>query len=542
MAPVTITSETVVFQPTDRHRPPAARHSRQRRVVQGTAACRGCRSSSPNAWPRRRWRSRSPMSIATSSTGRETIDGVRATSSRSSRATANASLFAAARGLRWTASGWLACPRRRPDCAARSSRPSRPTSSRTTRDGVLAAGALGCAADVRRGGDRTPIHRVLVVERHEINPPDFVARRAGAYASDRRDAARHARGLSLPEAHARSDRGRSARLRPAAARAGAGGPRRPRPHARVRRHRRSEHLGAAAVCRSQLRRFQPVRHAARSSTRSSAAPTDSWRSRRRRSAARAGSSAGARSPSPRRTTIARSNTGASSTTRTSSSGRRRPRSGCCGRLTPRVSFRFGYEWDYTQLAAGDADRAEASSFPPNQVVHAVALGLDLQRGGLEGVRLVESGAADRLAAVGRARHRGLPVAEDATSSDTASASRAPRVLRPGVTTRVEAAVMGGGNLDRFSRYTFGTFDNRLRGYPSALIRYDRGAVLRTAVAWAAGQSGAARWVCRYRGGARSRVRPRPAQLHGLRCRRGSAGAVRHTAGGRVGLRLPRRQY
>ena len=35
--------------------------------------------------------------------------------------------------------------------------------------------------------------------------------------------------------------------------------------------------------------------------------------------------------------------------------------------------------------------------------------------------------------------------------------------------------MSGHDLDRFSRYSFGTFDNRLRGYPSALIRYDRGA-------------------------------------------------------------------
>ena len=45
--------------------------------------------------------------------------------------------------------------------------------------------------------------------------------------------------------------------------------------------------------------------------------------------------------------------------------------------------------------------------------------------------------------------------------------------------------MSGRDLDRFSRYTFGTFDNRLRGYPSALIRYDRGGVVRTALAWGA---------------------------------------------------------
>ena len=44
--------------------------------------------------------------------------------------------------------------------------------------------------------------------------------------------------------------------------------------------------------------------------------------------------------------------------------------------------------------------------------------------------------------------------------------------------------MGGHDLDRFSRYSFGTFDNRLRGYPGALIRYDRGAVIRGAAGWA----------------------------------------------------------
>ena len=47
--------------------------------------------------------------------------------------------------------------------------------------------------------------------------------------------------------------------------------------------------------------------------------------------------------------------------------------------------------------------------------------------------------------------------------------------------------MTGRDLDRFSRYTFGSFDNRLRGYPSALIRYDRGAVVRGSAAWSAGR-------------------------------------------------------
>ena len=54
---------------------------------------------------------------------------------------------------------------------------------------------------------------------------------------------------------------------------------------------------------------------------------------------------------------------------------------------------------------------------------------------------------------------------------------------PTLVTRLDAAVMGGKDLDRFSRYTFGTFDNRLRGYPAAFVRYDRGLVVRSALAW-----------------------------------------------------------
>jgi hypothetical protein len=47
--------------------------------------------------------------------------------------------------------------------------------------------------------------------------------------------------------------------------------------------------------------------------------------------------------------------------------------------------------------------------------------------------------------------------------------------------------MDGHDLDRFSRYSFGTFDNRLRGYPSALIRYGKGGVARGSLAWATGR-------------------------------------------------------
>ena len=53
--------------------------------------------------------------------------------------------------------------------------------------------------------------------------------------------------------------------------------------------------------------------------------------------------------------------------------------------------------------------------------------------------------------------------------------------------RGEVTLTGGHDLDRFSQYSFGTFDNRLHGYPSALIRYDRGATLRSSLAWSPGR-------------------------------------------------------
>lgn len=56
-------------------------------------------------------------------------------------------------------------------------------------------------------------------------------------------------------------------------------------------------------------------------------------------------------------------------------------------------------------------------------------------------------------------------------------------LRPSLSSRLEMAWMGGRDLDRFSRYGFDAFENPLHGYPTSSIRYDRGAVVRTATAW-----------------------------------------------------------
>jgi DNA polymerase len=53
------------------------------------------------------------------------------------------------------------------------------------------------------------------------------------------------------------------------------------------------------------------------------------------------------------------------------------------------------------------------------------------------------------------------------------------VLSPQGVLRIEGAWVDGRGLDRFSRFNFDAVDNRLRGYPSAALRYDRGGALRT---------------------------------------------------------------
>jgi hypothetical protein len=153
-------------------------------------------------------------------------------------------------------------------------------------------------------------------------------------------------------------------------------------------------------------------------------------------------------------------------------------------LTPRISLRAGYDLDYTHFSPTDVT-ASAFVVPASAIVHGARLALEGQRGGWQGA--IWWNPAIRVGwrewgMVGRgdydSRHRrfqryGLSLARSL-------------VLTPRLAARVEGAWMAGRDLDRFSRYAFGTFDNRLRGYPSALIRFDRGAVARSAIAWSAG--------------------------------------------------------
>jgi len=155
------------------------------------------------------------------------------------------------------------------------------------------------------------------------------------------------------------------------------------------------------------------------------------------------------------------------------------------RLTPRISVRAGYDLDYTHFAPGEATAADFA-VPADQVVHAAKLSLDAQRGGWNGSVWWSPARRSGWRAWGRPGSGG----DDPGHGDFQRAGVwivRSAVLSPRLAGKVEGAWMAGRDLDRFSRYSFGTFDNRLRGYPSALIRYDRGGVVRGALAWAAGR-------------------------------------------------------
>ena len=197
--------------------------------------------------------------------------------------------------------------------------------------------------------------------------------------------------------------------------------------------------------------------------------------------------------------------------------------------------------DYTRLARGDST-APGFVVPADQVV---ARGAVRARRAARRLEHARSGGTRRCRTGWRAwGSAGLSRSSDrsarfpALRRVTRALSRdQPAARRHGS----RAAWMAGSDLDRFSRYTFGTFDNRLArlsvGADSIRPRCrvsKRARLVRR-------QAGPPGRICRFGRGARSGLRPRPPQLHWRRAARRSAGPVRYAARGRVGLRLPRRQ-
>jgi hypothetical protein len=155
-------------------------------------------------------------------------------------------------------------------------------------------------------------------------------------------------------------------------------------------------------------------------------------------------------------------------------------------LAARAAVRLEYDWDYNRFGRTDVTDP-AFVIPRNQNAHGLRAGVDWQVAGWQA-----SIWASHTIRLGWERW-GVPGSDEDAAPRRAFDRAGASVLRtaalsPRVTARAEGAFVTGRDLDRFSRVSFGTFDNRLHGYPSALIRYDRGAVLRTALSWAAAKA------------------------------------------------------
>ena len=148
-------------------------------------------------------------------------------------------------------------------------------------------------------------------------------------------------------------------------------------------------------------------------------------------------------------------------------------------LTPRVRLTADYSLTITGLERTE-NTPPLFEMPGDVVDHGALVALDADRGAWN--------LRGWWNPVRRYRWRpwGLPGTFDAATRDYQRyGARITRTiaLHPSVSSRLEMSWMGGRDLDRFSRYGFDAFENPLHGYPTASIRYDRGAVVRSATAW-----------------------------------------------------------
>jgi hypothetical protein len=141
--------------------------------------------------------------------------------------------------------------------------------------------------------------------------------------------------------------------------------------------------------------------------------------------------------------------------------------------------RASYELAHPGLRRGP-DTAPAFRTPASPTVHAVRIGLE---GEVARWTLSAWGSAARRDTWSDWGFGGNPESRpDARTYERASVGAARSfVLAPRIAARVDVAAMAGRGLDRFSRFTFDGLENRLHGSPSAAVRFDRGAVLRTAL-------------------------------------------------------------
>jgi hypothetical protein len=144
-------------------------------------------------------------------------------------------------------------------------------------------------------------------------------------------------------------------------------------------------------------------------------------------------------------------------------------------VSPRLAFGLGYDLTYTHFSRADTT-AESFEVPASQWAHALRVEARAQRAGWSVAAWWSP--AKRVGW----RSWGAQGAQDEFQKWGASAARTFLLTRT-LVGRLEGAWMGGRDLDRFSRYAFGTFESQLKGYPAASVRFDRGVVARSALAW-----------------------------------------------------------
>jgi hypothetical protein len=148
-------------------------------------------------------------------------------------------------------------------------------------------------------------------------------------------------------------------------------------------------------------------------------------------------------------------------------------------LASRVQLRLGYELEYTVFDRGD-DTAPGFVVPADAIVHGARVALDVQRGPWSALAWWNPAMRQGWRPWGRVDEYRPDSADFQRYGVTLARSW---VIGTGSVARLEGSWLGGHDLDRFSRYSFDSFENRLRGYPSALVRFDRGGVARSTLTW-----------------------------------------------------------
>jgi hypothetical protein len=150
-------------------------------------------------------------------------------------------------------------------------------------------------------------------------------------------------------------------------------------------------------------------------------------------------------------------------------------------LGARLRARASYELEHTALARSDLTAPDFRE-PLDHTAHGLRLALEMERGAWSGSLWGSVSRRPRWRPWGFAGARPEPARADDYSRFGGSLGRT-FVPAPSMVARLEAEVRGGNGLDRFSRFTFDGLETRLHGYPSAALRYDRGAVLRSSLTW-----------------------------------------------------------